>query len=154
MDETDIQMLKILQEDGRITVSKLSERLSLSRPSVTERLHRLMEKGIINKISASVSPENIGRSILLYIQVSEVNVPYSMFEKMTAEHPDIFECHRLTGTVNYLLKAAVKDMDHLNRLIEYLIQYGIIHTSIVLKSPVSDKLVLSVDENIPWPSIN
>src|SRR5690606_26969458 len=151
MDETDIKLLKILQEDGRITLSELSKKLALSRPSVTERLNRLKEKGIINKISATVSPEKIGRNILLYIHVSELSVSYSHFEKMTAEHPDIFECHRLTGEMHYLLKAAVKDMDHLNKLIDYLIKFGIIHTSIVLKSPISNKKILPIDENSPWP---
>lgn len=151
MDETDIQLLKILQEDGRITLSDLSKKLSLSRPSVAERFTRLMEKGVIDKISARVSPNAVGRNILLFIQVSEVSVPYDEFEHMTLEHPDIIECHRLTGTVNYLLKAAVNDMEHLNKLIDYLIQYGIIHTSIVLKSPVSEKIVLPSDEKQEWP---
>ncbi|MFK2826326.1 Lrp/AsnC family transcriptional regulator [Bacillus sp. B190/17] len=146
MDETDIQMIKILQEDGRITLSDLSKKLSLSRPSVAERFTRLMEKGIIDKISARVSPASVGRHILLFIQVSEISVPYNEFEQMTDEHPDIIECHRLTGTVNYLLKAAVKDMEHLNQLIDYLIEFGIIHTSIVLKSPVPEKIILPANE--------
>lgn len=151
MDETDIQLLKILQEDGRITLSDLSKKLSLSRPSVAERFTRLLEKGMIDKISARVSPHAVGRSILLFIQVSEVSVPYTEFENMTCEHPDIIECHRLTGTVNYLLKAAVNDMEHLNRLIDYLIQFGSIHTSIVLKSPVAEKIILPSDEEQEWP---
>ncbi|MEK4027918.1 MULTISPECIES: Lrp/AsnC family transcriptional regulator [Bacillaceae] len=151
MDETDIQLLKILQEDGRITLSDLSKKLSLSRPSVAERFTRLMEKGVIDKISARVSPNAVGRNILLFIQVSEVRVPYDEFEQMTLEHPDIIECHRLTGTVNYLLKAAVNDMEHLNKLIDYLIRYGIIHTSIVLKSPVPEKIILPSDDEQEWP---
>ncbi|KAB7706574.1 winged helix-turn-helix transcriptional regulator [Bacillus aerolatus] len=153
MDHTDIQLLKILQEDGRITLSDLSKKLSLSRPSVAERFTRLMEKGIIDKVSAQVSPAAVGRHILLFIQVSEVSVPYDEFEKMAYEHPDIIECHRLTGTVNYLMKAAVNDMEHLNKLIDYLIQFGIIHTSIVLKSPVSEKIILPTDEKHKWPSL-
>ena len=151
MDEIDIQLLKILQEDGRITLSDLSKKLSLSRPSVAERFTRLMEKGIIDKISARVSPNAVGRNILLFIQVSEISVHYDEFEDMTCKHPDIIECHRLTGTVNYLLKAAVNDMEHLNKLIDYLIQFGIIHTSIVLKSPVPEKIILPSNEEQEWP---
>ncbi|WP_017727887.1 Lrp/AsnC family transcriptional regulator [Halalkalibacterium ligniniphilum] len=142
MDKTDIRLLEILQGDGRITLSDLSKELSLSRPSVSERLTRLKERGIIDKITASVPPASVGRNVLLFIQVSEVSVPYDEFEKMIINHPDIFECHRVTGMVNYLLKAAVNDMDHLNRLIDHLIPYGIINTSIVLKSPVQNKNML------------
>lgn len=148
MDNTDIQLLKILQEDGRITLSDLSKELSLSRPSVSERLSRLREQGIITRIGAKISPAAVGRDVLLFINVSALNVGYDEFEKMIFEHPDIIECHRLTGVVNYLLKAAVDDMDHLNRLIDGLIPYGSINTSIVLKSLVEDKVILpSVNDN-------
>ena len=142
MDNTDIRLLEILQDDGRITLSDLSKELSLSRPSVTERLTRLKEQGIINKISARVSPESVGRNVMLFIQVSEITVPYLEFEAMISSHPDIMECHRVTGKINYLLKAAVNDMDHLGRLIDHLIPYASINTSIVLNSPVQDKSIL------------
>lgn len=142
MDSIDIQILKILQEDGRITISDLSKALSLSRPSVTERLTRLMEAGVISKISAVVPPAKVGRNILLFIQVSEITTAYSEFEAMVANHPDILECHRITGVVDYLLKAAVNDMDHLRKLSDDLIEYGTINTSIVLKSPISSKNIL------------
>lgn len=142
MDHTDIRLLEILQEDGRITLSNLSKELSLSRPSVSERLTRLKEKGIIGKISARVSPYSVGRHVTVFIQVNDVNVPYQEFEKMVVEHPDIIECHQVTGNVNYYLKAAVNDMNHLKTLIDHLIPYGIINTSIVLKSPVQEKSIL------------
>lgn len=142
MDKTDIQLLKILQQDGRITLSDLSKELSLSRPSVSERLTRLIEQGIIDKFAAKVLPSSVGRKVLLFINVSEINVPYHKFEEMVSEHPDIIECHRLTGVVNYLLKAAVNDMDQLNNLIDHLIPYGVINTSVVLKSPVPEKVIL------------
>ena len=61
MDKTDIQLLKILQQDGRITLSDLSKELSLSRPSVSERLTRLIEQGIIDKFAAKVLPSSVGR---------------------------------------------------------------------------------------------
>lgn len=142
MDNTDIRLLEILQEDGRITVSDLSKKLALSRPSVTERLLRLKEQGIIHKISAKVSLKSVGRRVLLFIQVSEVTVPYHEFEAMIKDHPDIIECHKVTGMVNYILKAAVNDMNHLGKLIDHLIPYAVINTSIVLESPVEEKTIL------------
>ncbi|RUL51758.1 MULTISPECIES: Lrp/AsnC family transcriptional regulator [Lysinibacillus] len=142
MDNIDIQLLDILQNDGRITVSELSKALSLSRPSVTERLTRLMEKGVISRISAIVPPPKVGRDLLLFIQVSQVKVPYAEFENMIVDHPDILECHRITGVVDYLLKVAVNDMEHLRRLSDELLKYGNINSSIVLKSPISNKKIL------------
>lgn len=142
MDNTDVRLLEILQKDGRITLSDLSKELSLSRPSVSERMTRLREQGVIEGIAARVSPAAVGRNVLLFIQVSEVKIPYHEFEAIMVEHPDIIECHRVTGMVNYFLKAAVNDMNHLRTLIDYLIPFGIINTSIVLKSPVENKSVL------------
>ncbi|WP_078597503.1 Lrp/AsnC family transcriptional regulator [Evansella clarkii] len=154
MDNTDIRLLEILQEDGRITLSDLSKELALSRPSVTERLTRLKEQGIINRIGARVSPESVGRKVLLFIQVSDVTVPYNEFEEMISRHPDIIECHRVTGMINYLLKAAVDDMDHLGKLIDHLIPYAAINTSIVLSSPVEEKVILPSPKTAENPEKN
>ncbi|MCL7748564.1 Lrp/AsnC family transcriptional regulator [Halalkalibacter alkaliphilus] len=141
MDHTDIQLLTILQKDGRKSFSDLSKELSLSRPSVTERYNRLIERGVIDKISAKVNPSAIGRDVILFIQVSEVNLSFEKFENLVIEHPDIVECHCLTGQVNYLLKAAVSDMAHLSSLIEEFTGYGKINSSIVIRSPIKDKIV-------------
>ncbi|WP_332632631.1 Lrp/AsnC family transcriptional regulator [Halalkalibacter flavus] len=141
MDHTDIQLLTILQRDGRKSFSDLSKDLSLSRPSVTERYNRLIERGVIDKISAKVTPSAIGRDVILFIQVSEINLSFEKFENLVIEHPDIIECHCLTGQVNYLLKAAVSDMTHLSNLIEEFTGYGKINSSIVLRSPINDKIV-------------
>lgn len=70
MDKMDRDILKLLQENARMTISELSKELSLSRPSMSERLLRLQEKGVIEGFSARVSLKNIGKNILLLIQVS------------------------------------------------------------------------------------
>ena len=142
MDQIDVRLLELLQLDGRIAISELSKKLSLSRPSISERLNRLEEKGIIEGFSARVSPKAIGRNVLVFIQLSELRIhSYSDFEKSIQEDPDIIECHRLTGGVSYLLKAAVTGMDHLSQLIDRLLPFGNVNTSIVLSSPVSFRCI-------------
>jgi Lrp/AsnC family leucine-responsive transcriptional regulator len=142
MDHIDIEMLEILQEDGRISVSDLSKKINLSRPSVSERMMRLQERGIIDHFSAVVSPEAVGRDTLLMIQVSELKDTIPRFEKMIAEDTRVLECHRVTGEVSYFIKAAVEGMDSLRELVDTLISYGNINTSIVLKSPVERRKIL------------
>lgn len=146
MDQLDIRLLELLQMDGRMTLSELSKKLSLSRPSITERLKRLQDREIIEGFSARVSLEAIGRDVIVYIQVSELKLlSYTEFEKRIIDDPDIIECHRLTGSVSYLLKAAVTGMDHLSRLIDRLTPYGNVNTSIVLSSPVSFRCITPHD---------
>jgi Lrp/AsnC family leucine-responsive transcriptional regulator len=137
MDQIDIHLLELLQLDGRITLSELSKKLSLSRPSITERLKRMQEKRIIEGFSARVCPKAIGRNVIVFIQLSEIKIlSYTEFEQWIMKDPDIIECHRLTGSVSYLLKAAVTGMSHLSNLIDKLTPYGSVNTSVVLSSPV------------------
>lgn len=144
MDQLDIKLLELLQKNARITISDLSAELSLSRPSITERLHRLQEKGIIEEYSARVSLSAVGREILLIIQVSGLKVSLQEFEDFIKREEEIIECHRVTGEVSYFLKAAVSNMNSMRLLIDRLIPYGNINTSTVLSSPVPYRYILPI----------
>jgi len=155
MDQLDFRLLSILQKDGRITISDLSKQLALSRPSVTERLNRLREKGIIEGFSARVCPRSVGRNIVVFIQLSDFKTAsYAEFEKKILDDPDIIEIHRLTGPVSYLLKAAVPGMEQLNQIIEKLNPYGNVNTSIVLSSPLSFSPITPVQDELKSRPIN
>ncbi|MFD1884832.1 Lrp/AsnC family transcriptional regulator [Paenibacillus wenxiniae] len=145
MDRIDVKMLGLLQQDARMTISELSKQLTLSRPSVTERLHRLQEKGIIEGFTAVVSPAAVGRSILLMIQISDLKVSAGEWEKMIALEQDVIECHRVTGEIGYIIKAAVDGMEGLRQLVDRLMVYSYVNTSVVLTSPVQRRHVLPVD---------
>lgn len=136
MDKLDIDLLKILQENARITISELSKKIALSRPSITERIIRLQEKGIIEEFTARVSLDAINRATILFIQLSSLKVSNIEFEQMIKEDNDVLECHRVTGNTSYFIKAAVKDMSSMKLLIDRLMPYGDINTTIVLESPV------------------
>jgi Lrp/AsnC family leucine-responsive transcriptional regulator len=136
VDKLDIDLLKILQENARITISELSKKIALSRPSITERILRLQEKGIIEEFTARVSLPAIDRATILFIQLSSLKVSNNEFEIMIKEDQDVLECHRVTGNTSYFIKAAVKDMSNMKLLIDRLMPYGDINTTIVLESPV------------------
>ncbi|SDN98174.1 Lrp/AsnC family transcriptional regulator [Alkalicoccus daliensis] len=146
MDKIDIEMLRLLQEDSRMTVSQLSKQLALSRPSVTERMHRLQEKGIIEEFTARVSPAAIGRATIIFIQLSELKITPQEFEKRIKEEKDIIECHRVTGQTSYFIKAAVSKIEGLGMLVDRLIPFGNINTSIVLASPIPYRHLLPEQE--------
>jgi Lrp/AsnC family leucine-responsive transcriptional regulator len=136
LDKLDIDLLKILQENARITISELSKKIALSRPSITERIIRLQEKGIIEEFTARVSLDAINRATILFIQLSSLKATNIEFEQMIKEDNDVLECHRVTGNTSYFIKAAVKDMSSMKLLIDRLMPYGDINTTIVLESPV------------------
>lgn len=146
MDKIDNDLLELLQQDARMTISELSKKLALSRPSITERLHRLQERGIIEGFTARVSPEKIGRGTILIIQISDLKVSANEFEEMIIGDVDVIECHRVTGHIGYFIKAAVSEMDDLRLLVDRLMPFGNVYTSIVLTSPVTFRPILPKSE--------
>ncbi|MBN6206270.1 Lrp/AsnC family transcriptional regulator [Ralstonia pickettii] len=142
MDQLDVEILKLLQLDGRMTISELSKKLALSRPSISERLKRLQEQGVIEGFTALVSPSALGKELLIMIELSGLRVSQYEFEEFIKEEPNILECHRATGHVHYYIKAALRGTEELTRLIENLIPYGSTQTSILLATPVVKRVVL------------
>ncbi|MDO3411597.1 Lrp/AsnC family transcriptional regulator [Saccharibacillus sp. CPCC 101409] len=146
MDALDIKILRLLQTNGRMSVTNLSGELALSRPSAAERLHRLEERGVIEGYSASVSPESVGRDTRLVIQITDLKVAPQEFEQWACGEADITECHRVTGHASYFLQAAVAGTPGLRRLVDRLMDFGSVHTSVVLASPVLHRPMLPPGE--------
>ncbi|NBD27913.1 Lrp/AsnC family transcriptional regulator [Paenibacillus glycinis] len=145
MDKLDRTLLELLQEDGRMTVSELSKRLSLSRPSTAERMLRLQEKGVILGFGARVSPAAVGRNVQVIIQLSELKIPLMEFEQRIKGFEEIIECHRVTGVVSFMIKAAVTGLEELSLLVERLMPFGDLITSVILSSPVTHRPIVPLD---------
>lgn len=145
MDGIDRKILELLQEDSRITIIHLSKKLNLSRPSVNERLRRLQENGVIQGFTARISPEKIGKSTLVIIQIGNLKIECRRFEEMINEETDILECHRVTGANSYFMKAAVASVKDLEALVDRLIPFGQLNTSVVLSSPIPYRPLLPDD---------
>ena len=69
LDPTDISMIEILQDDGRISVSELGRRVGLSQPATSERLKRLEERGIINGYRAVIDPASLGLGMMAIVRL-------------------------------------------------------------------------------------
>ncbi|MFT4399998.1 Lrp/AsnC family transcriptional regulator [Bacillus sp. SW14] len=147
MDGIDRKLLELLQEDARITIIELSKKLNLSRPSVNERLRRLQENGVIQGFTARVSAEAIGKGTIVIIQIGNLKIECRRFEELIKAETDILECHRVTGTNSYFLKAAVATMKDLEALVDRLIPYGQLNTSVVLSSPILSRPLLPVNDS-------
>lgn len=145
MDEIDIKILEVLQSRGRISISDLAIEVSLSRPSVNERVQRLQEKNIIERFTAVVSPVSVGRKLLVMIELNDLRVPMEDFELYIKNNePEVIECYQATGHVHYYIKAALNDIDDLTRLITNLTPYGDTRTAILLDAIVDNKVILPV----------
>lgn len=143
-DAVDRQLLHLLQTDGRIRLSELGRRVSLSPAAVAERVRRLEAAGVVEGYGAQVAPARLGYGIQAFIRVNP-HGGYTLKHPRTLElidRPEITEVHHVVGEDCWILKAAVTDTVHLEEVLEQTSALGRTTTSIVLTSPVPRKPLL------------
>ncbi|MEP4769305.1 MAG: Lrp/AsnC ligand binding domain-containing protein [Roseibium sp.] len=114
IDAIDRRILKVLQEDGRITNTELSESINLSATATAERTKRLMRDGFIEGFSANLNPKKVDRGLLVFVEIRlERTSPeiFDAFKYAVERSTDIMECHMVAGGFDYLIKSRVKDME-------------------------------------------
>lgn len=135
IDQIDAALLGVIQEAAREPFAKIATRISLSATSVAERLRRLEEEGIVRGYHADVAPDKVGYPVTAFLLI-QPNGPDARFAALARTRPEILECHRVTGHVSFLARAVLKDVRHLEELIDDLAQSSQIITLVVLSSPV------------------
>lgn len=136
IDDINRRLLSELQRDARLTVAWLARQVSLSPPAVAERLQRLEAAGVIRGYHADVDPAALGYSLTAIIRVRPAPRQLHKVVELARATAEVVECHRITGEDCFLIKAHVRDLTHLEELIDALAPYGLTTTSIVQSSPV------------------
>lgn len=151
LDNYDLQILRVLQVDGRISNQDLADRISLTPSPCLRRLHSLEESGLITGYRALLDAKKLGLSLTALILISmDQHTPERLgnFEAKIVDIPDVLECLLITGQdADYQLKVVVKDMDAyqellLNRITRIEGVTGV-HSSFVLRRVV-DKTALPI----------
>ena len=125
LDERDIQILSILQEEGRITKTALADRLNLSLTPSWDRLQRLEEEGIIESYGARLSSPFLKNFHLVITEVeleSHKEGEFARFEEAIMGFDEVLSCWSVGGGLDYILKVLVKDVtdyqDFLKRVLK------------------------------------
>lgn len=151
LDRYDREILRLLQQDGRISNQDLADRIGLSPSPCLRRVRALEEAGLITDYRALVDAKALGLSLMALIHISmDQHTPerFESFESAVREIPEVLECLLITGqAADYQLKVAVKDMDAyqellLNRITRIPGVTGV-HSSFVLRRVV-DRTALPV----------
>ena len=118
VDKVDLQLLTLLQEDGRMPQNDLARSVGLSAPAVAERLRKLEERGIIRHFTAVLDARRLGRDVTAFIFVGiSGSRAYPQFRARVAEVPEVQECHSITGQGSHLLKIRVENTAALEQLL-------------------------------------
>ena len=118
VDKVDIEILRLLQHDGRLPASHIAEQLSISIPTVTERIKKLQDTEIIDGIHASINPQKLGLDVSALITViSESSLQYKDFTEIAEKTPEIVQCFSTTGRGSHTLLVITKNSQSLEELL-------------------------------------
>lgn len=113
LDAIDLRLLKILQQDGRITNLKLAEAVALSPTAVLARVQRLTRDGFIVGYEARLDPTKLDRGFTVFVEVLLDRSSITVLEDFKAavhSYDEIMECHMVAGSFDYLLKTRMAHM--------------------------------------------
>lgn len=136
LDAIDVSLLDILQKNGRTRRNDLAQVVGLSIPSVSERLRKLEESGVIIGYTTFVDPKKVGKDITAFINITvDSSKHYSSFLDHAKSTDEILEIHSVTGTGTHLIKIRTENTSSLERLLSKIQAWsGVVNTttSIVL----------------------
>jgi Lrp/AsnC family leucine-responsive transcriptional regulator len=145
MDVLDKKILNILQEDGRISIKKMSQQFFITAPAVSQRLRNLEESGYIKDYHAQLDFQKVDLQIKAYIQLSLEPQQKSDFYPYIETVPNILECDCITGPFSILLKVMFENTNALDSFITELQRYGRTNTQIVFSTPIPHRGYLFPD---------
>ena len=121
LDDRDRKILHELQADGRLSWVELADRVNLSATACQRRVQALIDKGIIDGISALIDPEALGYEVEAYVSVHVDRQDIALaqkFRKAIRDYPEVQTCRMMTGEVDYLMRVVAKDLKSYGRFIE------------------------------------
>jgi Lrp/AsnC family transcriptional regulator, leucine-responsive regulatory protein len=139
LDPTNLRIVAELQANARLTLAELGRRVGLSSPAVAERLQRLEDDQVILGYRARLNPRKLGMSLTAVIRVRPAPGQLQKVAALAQRTPEISDCRRITGEDCYVITAHVRDIEHLEEVIDRFATHGQTTTSIVQSAPVDDR---------------
>ena len=119
LDKSDKIILKVLQSQAQVPLSEMAAKAGLSPSTCHRRIKAMEEAGLILGYSAQLNRKHLGYANEFFVEVSlaaQTEEAFEKFEKAVARVPEILECHLMSGSADYLLRVAAKDLDQYDRI--------------------------------------
>lgn len=136
LDDVDQRMLEVLIEDARISLKDLAQRVGLSSPSVSERLRRLEERGIIRAFTVDIDPEALGYQLQAIVRIRPLPGKLHIVQKLVEEIPEFGECDKVTGDDCFIARLYVRSIDQLDQILDRIAEKAETNTAIVKAQPI------------------
>lgn len=119
MDRADLALLEALQNDSSLSISELAELVALSSSACHRRIKALEHAGVIAGYGARLEPRLLGLSVEVFVEItltSQSREAMDRFERSVLDFDDILECHLMSGSADYLLRVAARDLGQFDRV--------------------------------------
>ncbi|MFD1848689.1 Lrp/AsnC family transcriptional regulator [Oceanobacillus bengalensis] len=137
IDEIDKKLIQLLSDDGRISYVHLAEKVGISRVAVKDRIHNLIEKGVIEKFSVIVNSEKAGKKISAFFEVEVEPMQLEQVAIKLANNPNVASIYQMTGPSTLHMHVLVEDISMLesfiNKELYSVVGINRIESSIILK---------------------
>ncbi len=120
LDHIDRNIIRLLQEDAKLTIKEIASRLNMTNTPIYERIKKLENEGIIERYTAVINKEKVGLNLIAYCSVSLEHHSKTYIEQFMAninELDEVIECYHIAGMFDYLLKIICKDMNDYHQFI-------------------------------------
>ena len=117
LDKTDLQILRVLQNNSRLTTKELAAKVNLSPTPVFERVKRLEANGYIKKYVAVLDPAKLNRGFVVFCSVKLRRLNRDIAAEFTRIVREVTECYNISGDYDYLLKIHAPDMKYYQEFI-------------------------------------
>lgn len=132
MDHYDRRLLELMQSDATLSVGELAEKIALSKTACWRRVRKLEKQGVIRDRVTLLEPAalNLGLTVYIVVRTNQHNDAWAKrFSEVVADIPGVLEAYRMSGDVDYLLRAVVSDLDGYDRLYKELIRADLFDVS-------------------------
>ena len=122
LDDTDLQILRTLQKNAKLTTKELADAVHLTPTPVFERQKRLEKRGYIKKYVAILYAEKLGKGLLVFVKVKLKQINHEIadaFVRRIKRMPEVTECYNTSGAYDYLLKVRAESMQQYQEFILY-----------------------------------
>lgn len=136
IDSLNWKILQCLQKNARQANTEIGRKVGISSPSVSERIRKMEDSGIINRYITVVSPMEAGYQFKAIITLRAFMGKLKPFMEIVKTYDEVLNCYRITGNENFVMEVVLKNQKHLEAFIDQLIVYGETKTQIVLSHVV------------------
>ncbi|MGV2068593.1 Lrp/AsnC family transcriptional regulator [Agrobacterium sp. 22-226-1] len=139
-DEIDARLLTALYKNARVSNAELARQVGLSAPSVSERVRRLEDRGVITGYGARVNHSKLGLALTIMIRARPLPGEMKNMIEALRDTPEIVSCDRVSGDDCFVAIAHVRDVQRMEAVIDRIVPYGSTHSAIVQSAPFEARL--------------